>query len=402
MKISIRTRLFILVNVLIICFVSLAWLVNSNFLERYYMEHKKQQLMDNADRIASIYKGEPGDISLELERLESSSGVTMIILDKDFALKYPNYGTGRSETSGVSMPHGPHPLEGRLNAGIDYVKNHRSLLDRKDVFALTQDIRLNINFLNLFTKLKNGDYLLLSTPLLAIQESAAIANRFFLFSGLITILIGLVPAYIFARRFTRPIMSLNNIAQKMSHLDFSEKYQVTSNDEIGELGKSINSLSDQLDHAISELTQANLKLQADIEYERSLDEMRKAFISSVSHELKTPIALIQGYAEGLKLNVVDDEAGKDYYCEVIVDEARKMNIIVRDLLDLSQYESGPFKIDRQLFDISALLDQLLNKYQPLFQEKRVSLQMDNKDSASALIVDGHLGSSQQLPGNTVI
>lgn len=387
MKKSIRTRLFIMFSLLIICFVLLAWLVNSNFLESYYMEHKKQQLMENAEQIASIYQGEPGDITLELERLESSSGITMIILDQDCELKYPYYGSYRARMTDISAPRS-RPLEGRLNAGIDYVKNHRGLLEKKDVFALTEDNRLNINFLNLFTRLENGDYLLLCTPLLAIQESAAIANRFFLFSGLITILIGLIPAYIFARRFTRPIVSLNNIAQKMSDLDFSEKYQVTSDDEIGELGKSINSLSDQLDQAINELTQANSKLQADIEYERSLDEMRKAFISSVSHELKTPIALIQGYAEGLKLNVVDDEGGKNYYCEVIVDEARKMNIIVRDLLDLSKYESGSFKIDRQYFDISALLDQLINKYQPLLQEKQVSLQIDKEDNDSAVMVDG--------------
>lgn len=387
MKKSIRTRLFILVSLLIICFVLLSWLVNGNFLESYYMEHKKQQLLGHADNIASIYKGQPSDISLELERLESSSGVTMIILDENCELKYPDYGFN-TDGNGPSGTHGPKPLEGRLEAGIDYVKNHRSLLEDKDVFALTQDSRLNINFLNLFTKLKNGDYLLLSTPLLAIKESAAIANRFFLFSGLLTILIGLIPAYFFARRFTRPIMHLNQIAQKMSRLDFSEKYQVTSDDEIGELGKSINSLSDQLDHAINDLTQANLKLQADIEHERSLEEMRKTFISSVSHELKTPIALIQGYAEGLKLNVAEDESNKDFYCEVIVDEARKMNMIVRDLLDLSQYESRSFKIERQVFDIVALLDQLINKYQPLFQEKDVHLQVDKQEFSVELLVDG--------------
>lgn len=386
MKKSIRTRLFLLVSLLIICFVLLAWIINGNFLKNYYLEHKKHQLVENAEGIAAIYKGEPGDISLELERMESSSSITMIILDENYELKYPEY-VDPIGPADLSM-HGPRKLEGRLEAGIDYVKNHPGLLNEKDVFALTEDSRLNINFLNLFTKLKNGDYLLLSTPLLAIQESAAIANRFFLYSGLLTILIGLIPAYIFARRFTRPIMRLNNIAQKMSRLDFSEKYEVTGNDEIGELGKSINSLSDQLDHAIGDLTQANLKLQADIEYERSLEEMRKAFISSVSHELKTPIALIQGYAEGLRLNVAEDELSKDFYCEVIVDEARKMNMIVRDLLDLSQYESGSFKIERQEFDITSLLDHLLSKYQPIFQEKQVHLQVDKEEIDSALLVDG--------------
>ncbi|HZK86977.1 MAG TPA: HAMP domain-containing sensor histidine kinase [Syntrophomonas sp.] len=401
MKRSIRTRLFIMISLLVVCFVLLSWLVNSNFLERYYINHKKDQLLTNADQIASIYKGEPNDITLELERLESSSGITMIILDTNFALKYPNYNIDGLTIPNMNAMHGPHPLEGRLKAGIDYVKNNRALLDNKDVFALTKDNRLTINFLNLFTKLNNGDYLLLSTPLSEIQESAAIANRFFLFSGLMTIIIGLISAFIFARRFTRPIMGLNSIAQKMSQLDFSEKYPVTTDDEIGELGKSINSLSDQLDKAISDLTQANQKLQADIEYERSLDEMRKEFVSSVSHELKTPIALIQGYAEGLKLNVVEDEAGKNFYCEVITDEARKMNLMVRELLDLSQFESGMFKVDKQKFDILGLLEHILNKYQPIFQDKGVVLQFAKSENEDELIVDGDMMRIEQVLVNYI-
>ncbi len=400
MKKSIQTRLFILISLLVTCFVLLSMLVNSNYLERYYMNHKKAQLLQNAQQIASIYDGNPDDITLELDRLESKSALTMIILDNNFVLKYPDYKYyGPSLQNKDGMP-GPR-LEGRLEAGLAYIKNNRELLDDHDVFALTEDNRLSINFLNLFTRLDNGDYLVLATPLTAIQESASIANLFFFFSGLVTILIGLMAAYYFARRFTRPIRGLNSIAQKMSRLDFSEKYPVSSNDEIGELGNSINSLSDQLDKAISDLTLANQKLQADIEYERSLDEMRKEFVSSVSHELKTPIALIQGYAEGLKLNVIEDEDNKNFYCDVITDEARKMNLMVRDLLDLSQYEAGTFKIERTVFDILALLDHVVNKYQPIFHEKEVVLQTDWGNTDEELLVDGDVMRMEQVLVNYI-
>lgn len=385
MKRSIRTRLFIMVGLLIISFVLLAWLFNSNFLESYYMGEKRHQLAKNAEYIASIYKGDPYEISLELEKVDNRSSLDTIIMNQNYELKYPVW---QPNLQGVPGGHRPGPSNGRLEAIINYVRSNRSLLDQQDVFALTQDARLNVNFLNLITRLDNGDYLLLSTPLSPIQESAAIANRFFLFSGLFIIIIGLVPAYFLARRFTRPIMRLNSIAQKMSSLDFSEKYELTTDDEIGELGKSINSLSDQLDKAINDLTQANLQLQADIDYERRLDETRKEFISSVSHELKTPIALIQGYAEGLKLNVAEDEASKNFYCEVITDEARKMNLIVRDLLDLSHYESGYFKIERTVFDFSFLLDQVMNKYQPLFSEKQIAAEIDKTTCDPVLMVDG--------------
>ncbi len=401
MKRSIRTRLFILVSLIICCFVLLSWLVNSNLLERYYMGHKKHQLSEQAEHIAYLYNGNPSDIFLELERMQSSTSLNAIILNRYCELKYPTWEVNMPGVSGSSGSQRPRPLVGRMEASVNYVKNNRSLLDNKDVFAITQDSRLNINFLNLFTRLNNGDYLLLSTPLLAIQESAAIANRFFLFSGLFTIIIGLIPAYFVARRFTRPIVSLNSIAQKMSKLDFSEKYQLAGDDEIGELGKSINSLSDQLDHAITELTHANLKLQADIEHERRLDEMRKEFISSVSHELKTPIALIQGYAEGLKLNVVEDEEGRNYYCDVITDEARKMNLMVRELLDLSQFESGYFKLERQIFDISALVEQVLNKFQPMFNAKNIAVQLEKVHDESDLLVDGDMMRIEQVLVNYI-
>ncbi|MGE5415750.1 MAG: ATP-binding protein [Acidobacteriota bacterium] len=248
------------------------------------------------------------------------------------------------------------------------------------VFETTSDPRLKNNFLNLIARLNNGDYLLLSTSISAIEESAAIANRFSLFTGLLTIILGGVIVYLFARRTTSPILELKAIAQRMALLDFSKKYEGRSNDEISELGSSINVLSDQLDHSISALRQANEKLQQDIEQKRQIDEMRKEFVSSVSHELKTPISLIQGYAEGLKTDVITDEENKNYYCDVIIDEAAKMDKTVRQLLDLTQIESGHMQLERTNFDISAFLDHVLEKYTPVLSEKKAALIMEKDES----------------------
>lgn len=217
--------------------------------------------------------------------------------------------------------------------------------------------------------LKVDNLTLLNSPLAAINESTAVANRFFLFTGLITIILGGIAVFLYANRFTKPILELNNIAQEMSKLDFSKKYPIQSDDEVGQLGKSINSLSDQLDKAISEL-------KADIECERRIDKMRKEFISNVSHELKTPIALIQGYAEGLKLNVNDDEENRDFYCDVIMDETDKMNRLVKDLLELSQIESGYFKLEKTDFEISTMVDYVLDKYRPILTDKEIRVDFE--------------------------
>ena len=146
--------------------------------------------------------------------------------------------------------------------------------------------------------------------------------------------------YFVSNRFLGPITVLTNIAKRMSELDFTAKYEVKTEDEVGVLGNSMNMLSETLEQALAELKEANTELKKDLEKKEQIDAMRKEFLSNVSHELKTPIALIQGYAEGLMDNINDDEESKEFYCEVIVDEARKMNQMVKKIMDLNQLEFG--------------------------------------------------------------
>jgi len=104
-----------------------------------------------------------------------------------------------------------------------------------------------------------------------------------LLTGILIIVLGRGWAFSFSKRFTEPIIKLNNISQKMAKLDFTEKCTVKKEDEIGELAKNINYLSHKLDQTLLELQQKNKKLIEDIERERRIDEMRKEFVSSVSH-----------------------------------------------------------------------------------------------------------------------
>ena len=136
-------------------------------------------------------------------------------------------------------------------------------------------------------------------------------------------------ASLFASRITRPLTELTRISQRMANLDFEARYTSGGDDEIGTLGHNFNRMSSTLEETISELKTANNELQKDIEKKEQIDEMRKEFLSNVSHELKTPIALIQGYAEGLQENINDDPESRAFYCEVIRDEASKMNQMVK-------------------------------------------------------------------------
>jgi signal transduction histidine kinase len=118
----------------------------------------------------------------------------------------------------------------------------------------------------------------------------------------------------------------------------------------------------------------------DIERKTEIDEIRKEFLSNVSHELKTPIALIQGYAEGLKENINEDEESRDFYCEVIMDEANKMNNMVKKLLSLNELEFGNNQVNLEYFDIVALIKSVLGSTDILFKQKEVTLHFEQDES----------------------
>ncbi len=355
---SIRSKLFIGLAVVILFFVAFSIFLNNNYLESYYLNQKMDLLDSTAEIIDKQYRGAPEDILLALEGAESTASLNVIILDSHLQAKY------------LSLPR--RNLSQRSDLSQAMIAERYVELQRYGSFNLiTHDLRLNAEFMNLVYLLNNHDILVLSTPLAAIQANAAVANRFFLFTGVITLLLGGMVAFLFAARFTQPILEMNRIAQNMTRLDFSQKVEVNSQDELGQLSNSLNSLSEQLHRSISELQAANARLQEEVERERQIDEMRREFISNVSHELKTPLSLIQGYAEGLKLNVAEDENSKNFYCDVIMDESSKMDKLVRELLELSQLESGGFTLDKEEFDLAGLLQLVINKFEPLLSEKGI-------------------------------
>lgn len=187
--------------------------------------------------------------------------------------------------------------------------------------------------------------------------------RFLAYVGLAALAGGSILIYFTTKMVVSPILSLTNLSERMSNLDFDAHYTGNASDEIGVLGHSMNLLSQRLKETVGELKTANLKLQKDIEEKTQIDEMRKEFIANVSHELKTPIALIQGYAEGLTEGMAQDPESRDYYCEVIMDEANKMNKMVKQLLTLSALESGNDAPVMERFDLTELIRGILSSAQ---------------------------------------
>jgi len=260
----------------------------------------------------------------------------------------------------------------------DTTEERRTILDNEkyQMIALKDD-RTQQDFIDLWGVLDNGNLFLLRTPVESIRESVSLANQFLAYIGIGAAILASLIIMMVSRKISEPIKELTRISERMNHLDFDAKYEGKSRTEIALLGQNINQLSETLETTISELKSANNELLRDIEKKNEMEKMRTEFLSNVSHELKTPIALIQGYAEGLKEGVNDDEESRNYYCEVIVDEASKMNQMVQKLLTLNQLEFGNKTVSLERFDVVDLIRNYLQSSVLLCEQKGVQLKMED-------------------------
>lgn len=207
-----------------------------------------------------------------------------------------------------------------------------------------------------------------------------------IFISSITMMV-LIAALMLASRLvkqaTKPLEEMSRVTKNMSKLDFSQKCDSNNIVEIGELSDSINEMSESLETALLDLQQKNKKLEDDIEQEKTIDQLRQVFISGVSHEMKTPIAIIQGYAEGLKVFLESDPATASKYCDTIISETDRMNSLVMKLLEIIKYESGEYQILSEAFNLSEVIESWFDRNSSILIDKNITAVNDVDKSFTA-------------------
>ena len=379
---SVRIRLFLTLSSIILLIILFLVLVNNFVFGQFYLYSKRKALISVYQTVNEYYnKGQVFDLESKLEQISIQNDFDILIRDnqdvniytsnKDF---YSTFGQMNEMTSKLNIKGG-------------------EVIEKNDKFTIRKlkDNKNDITYILLSSTLDNGYLLYIRIPITSIQESVKISNNFLYLMAGITIIISAVIVSYVSRKFTDPILELNDIARKMSNLDFSHKYNATSiDDEINNLGKSINTMSDQLEKTIKQLRENNIELEKDIEEKSKIDEMRKSFISDVSHELKTPIALIEGYSEGLLENINSDEESRKFYAEVILDEANKMDKLVKQLLELMKLEYGKRELNDKEFDIVEVEKEVVRKSKVMLDEKQVEIEFDTKDEIQVYADDFYI------------
>lgn len=233
---------------------------------------------------------------------------------------------------------------------------------------------------------KNDRLLVCIASVQPIQEATTAINRFYLYIFIGFIFLAIFISSLYSRLISNPLTRINNVAKKMSNMDFSERCVVATKDEIGNLANTLNFLSLNLESALSDLQHKNRQLQKDIDKERELEVMRKDFVAAVSHELKTPIGIIEGYAEGIKDGIVSGEKS-DLYLETIIDESKKMSKLVSNMLELSKLESGVIKPSFEVFNINRLINKVVRKHIQGALDNNLNLHFNPKTEYSYVSAD---------------
>ncbi len=367
MRRKIWMRLFLQISIIFIVFAGGLAIANSSLLLQYYITREKNMLVDAAKEIEALDLTNQTASTETLNRIESGNNFQIEIYSEAGELLYM--------TMWNSMREMPNGFDLKLNGLIRQRMQVLSSEQRKDGSVFQDALDSMGNEYIIYAKyLSNNIVVELRTQKSLIEKSAEISNRFMLTVSLIFLVAALLWALIYARHFAKPIVQMNTITKKMTQLDFNQKLNPHTQDEIGELGASINNLSDTLSATLQDLAEKNAKLQHEIEQERKLDIMRREFVANVSHELKTPISIIKGYAEGLMLNINTDASKRENYANVIIEESDRMNTLVLDLLELSQYESGHIALQKMAFDLSELTGRLLEKMDATTPAKNFALE----------------------------
>ncbi len=332
---KIRWKIFFLMFSVVLMIILGLIATNTIYLEKFYIKNKKEKLVELGQILI-----DPKYV-IDFQNLEMHSNVAILIKRTDELYKL--------EKEAVL------PKE-EINEIIVHLKNNEYVF--KEITLL--DYRGKV--LILFMPYMRDRYIEIITPLSFIQEGLEISTRYHLLIIVLALIIGSSMSFVFSKKMTDPILELKEITQRISLLDFNIKFEKERKDEIGELGYAINKMGGTLEKNIDEINKVNKKWREDIENEKRLDKLRKEFIASVSHELKTPIAIIQGYAQGLMENIAETEEDRNFYCEIIVEESLKMDSLVKELLLITQMDSGYFKIEKEKVDLYQMIKDIRDKY----------------------------------------
>lgn len=428
---SIKFKITLMLTIIISSLLVLLMILNSTMSEKFYLNGRRKQMLEGYTYINNTMVSYTGgtlgkdEMQDKIEQFASGAAISVIVINSDWTTLYTNC-NGEAEMverlrmsmfnrdvfgkqdsydnsniqddkqqddkqqpsdDDIKDDGKKFPMKDRnggslsINMEQSGIAEKREIIKETDKYTLQKvyDERLSDDYYELWGTLDNGCSIMMRVAIQGIKDNVSIFNKFVTYIGLVVLAAGIAAAYVLSGYISKPIKELSNLAERMADMDFDARYTGSDKGEIGILGKSMNNMSEKLEQNISQLKTANLELKKDIDKKEKLEQMRSDFLSNVSHELKTPIALIQGYAEGLKEGISDDPESMEFYCDVIIDESDKMNKMVKKLLALTQIEFGNKQVNIERFNLVDVMEGIIKSVQLRAEQENVKIIFENKE-----------------------
>lgn len=349
---SIKTKITVMVFVILLAMFTVQIACNMLFAEDFYLNTKSKTISKAFKELNRVKQKNDKKLVDIINEYEDSYNLQFIMANSNLVCIYNSKQYSFSNKSNKY----------KIRPGFGFKKNI-SLFSR-NAKPVVKAINSSNEKLVLYGIIERGNedyYIVIQNHIKSIEQDMKETNQLIFYISLIALCVGGIAAYIFAKKTATPIQEIEQVARNVAKLDFSLKANENlPHDEIGQLASSINTMSDELESSIKGLVEEN-------QYKARIDQMRKEFIANVSHELKTPLAILTGYAELLNNNIQGID--KEFYYSVILDETSKMSNLVNHLLNLSKIENGLENLHLETTNISETISRLIDKNQILFQHK---------------------------------
>lgn len=359
-KIKLKTKLlFVFVVIIVFNTVAIMFLGN-NYIESFYKYRKSQEIVRIAEDIIRLKDEHPNERRPWYSYVVNAESKYYDFLIFDYNDMRPSvlYYTKSSVSSENSKSY-----QYWINEAIS-----NNVFVSFNIFQeriMTQEYKEK---LQAYVRLEENQYLFISTPLEYIATTSQLAIEFYTYISLISMVIAFIFIALLADRFTKPIVKLTKITFKISNMQFDEKCEVKGNDEISELAQNINNMSDKIEENMNLLIENNEVLKRDLDRQEKSEQLRRQFVSNVSHDFKTPLALIQAYSEVLEETC--DKENKETL-DIIISQTKQMNILVNELLSLNQLESGLIELEKSFFAIDEIITDVLTSLAILINDKHL-------------------------------
>lgn len=387
-RLSIKLCIILLISAVIIAVLACQLIFSVFFSTQYYTLVRQNEIKNLFYYIKSVYTD---DIDALFSDINIRGYDYNIIIFNEQGVAASNR-LALARTTEFFEPRTEQAYFGISNYFANFSENPEAEVN---AMIMGDNISKNITLSGKFNYGTSERYVLIQMPVQSIEESVSIISGANAVISVFVLIIGVAGAVIFSSRFSKPIRHIQSVAHSVSEMDFSGKANENlSINELNNLASSINVMSDRLSGLIADLREKNEKLSQDIDYQKKLDLMRRTFIANVSHELKTPLCLLQLYCENLKNSSLEIDRG--YYLDTIVNEVENMDIMVKSMLKLSLVENGLTEMNFVDINLSEFTERLARKMFPFLKGIIYNIEIE-----SGLYINGDMQYLEQVFKNYI-